>query len=91
MPAWVSVTGSQLCCSRRVCGGEIRTARLLQGLALPAQRQTQVRQTSFDVSTEKSPLLLDTESRLSGVRPDSMRLRYGDGGKRRGYNKTIEE
>lgn len=50
-----SVTSSQLCCSRkaeRVCGGEIRTARLLQGLALPAQHQTQVRQTSFDVSTE---------------------------------------
>lgn len=38
--------------AERVCGGEIRTARLLQGLALPAQRQTQVRQTSFDVSTE---------------------------------------
>lgn len=38
--------------AERVCGGEIRTARLLQGLAPPAHRQTQVRQTSFDVSTE---------------------------------------
>ena len=51
--ACVSVTGSQLCCSRTqrgVCWGEIRTARLLRGLAPPAHRQTQVRQTSFDVS-----------------------------------------
>lgn len=38
--------------AERVCGGEIRTASLLQGLAPPAHRQTQVRQTSFDVSTE---------------------------------------
>lgn len=36
----------------RICGGEIRTERLHRGPALPAQRQTKVRQTSFDVSTE---------------------------------------
>lgn len=38
--------------AEKVCGGEIRMARLLQGLALLAQGQTQVRQTSSDVSTE---------------------------------------